>query len=293
MPLCTNDNTKKYTGKETSPLGLGYTASVEPINKLMIGKDDQVYIVTQLTNITKRWKKVTDIGQLFDNLPEQYYTKAYLPITEEIENETGLEEKFGGEIPFFVKGEVWPSTEDYHMTFFCQLKDPRKKDNMLYRIFVLLDDSGIQEDYWITKIELSPENIKNQIIVKKPEYIEEIKSSEYFCEEKFEPFEIKKWSSHSELSSFNKIKEYYHIPDYVYKNNNDLYNKLESEYNDHSRHPAPGVKVGGTPISTQDQDTVLSYDFLQIEYESYIPYMWGDCGVAHVSEDCQLTWDCC
>jgi hypothetical protein len=293
MPLCINDNSKKYTGNEKSPLGLGYTAFAEPVNKLMIGKDSQVYIVNQMNNNKKRWKKVLDIVELFNNLPAQYYNTAYKPNTKQLKNETGLEEKFGGEIPFFVKGEVWPSIGEYHMTFFCQLKDPRKKDNMLYRVFVMIDDEGIQEDYWINKIELSPENIKNQIIIKKPDYSDEIKNNRYFQEEKFEPFEIKKWNQFTELASFNKIREFYHIPDYVFKNNNELYNKVEREYFDCSNHPSSGVKVGGTPVSTQDQDAVLPYDFLQIEYETYIPYMWGDCGIAHISEDCKFTWDCC
>jgi hypothetical protein len=259
----------------------------------MIGKDKNIYIVTQLNNNAKRWKKITEIKDLFDNLPEQYYTTAYKPVTKKIKKESGLEEKFGGEIPFFVKGELWPSKDEYHMTFFCQLKDPRKKDNMLYRVFIMLDDEGIQEDYWITKIELSPENIKNQIIIKKPEYNDEIKNNKYFKEEKFESFEIQKWNRYTELAPFKKIREYYHIPEYIYKNNNELYNEIEREYMDCSNYPAAGVKVGGTPISTQDQDVVLEYDFLQLEYETYIPYMWGDAGIAHISENCEFTWDCC
>ena len=99
--------------------------------------------------------------------------------------------------------------------------------------------------------------------------------------------------SYLALSSFTKIREYYHIPEYIYKNNNELDNRLERIYFDSSNYPTPGVKVGGTPISTQDQETVLPYDFLQLEYESYIPYMWGDAGIAHISEDCELIWDCC
>ena len=45
MPFCHNDTSKKYTRNEKSPLGLGYTASVEPINKILIGKDNDYYIV--------------------------------------------------------------------------------------------------------------------------------------------------------------------------------------------------------------------------------------------------------
>lgn len=42
MPFCHNDTSKKYTGNEKSPLGLGYTASVEPVNKILIGKDKKM-----------------------------------------------------------------------------------------------------------------------------------------------------------------------------------------------------------------------------------------------------------
>jgi uncharacterized protein YwqG len=292
MPTCINDSNKKYNGSEKTPLGVGYSASAEPLNKIMIGKDDNFYIVTQ-TNNNKRWKKIKDCENLLENLPNEMYIPYFKPNVKLIQNETGLEEKFGGNKPFFVKGEVWPSKDEYHMTFFCQLKDPRKKDNMLYRVFVMLDDDGIQEDFWINKIELTPENIKNQIIIEKPKYSEEIKNNKYFNEEVFDAYEIIGWNKGDELKSFETIRKYYGIPPYQYKNNNRIYNKLEEIYHELSLSASPGVKVGGTPLSTQDQEQVQDYDFLQLEYENYIPYMWGDCGIAHVSEDCQFTWDCC
>ena len=166
MPFCHNDTSKKYTGNEKSPLGLGYTALVEPVNKIQIGKDNNYYIVKQYNNNLKRWKKINDFSILFNDLPKEYFTDAYKPITKSITKETGLEEKFGGEIPFFIKGEKWPSKNEYNMTFFCQFKDPRKKDNILYRVFINIDEPyGICDDYWINKIELSPQNTKKQIKV--------------------------------------------------------------------------------------------------------------------------------
>jgi hypothetical protein len=298
MPFCRNDTSKKYTGREKSPLGLGYSASVEPVNKIQIGKNNDYYIVKQYNNNLKRWKKINDFTTLFDDLPKEYFTDAYKPITKSITTETGLEEKFGGEIPFFIKDEKWPSSNEYNMTFFCQFKDPRKKDNILYRVFINIDEPyGICDDYWINKIELSPQNIKKQIIIKKPEYSKQIKKKielEHIeLENNFKPFEIIEWKKHSEIKSFSKIIEYFNIPEYNINNTNKEYNKLQEEYGDSPNSPEYGVKVGGTPVSTQDQDSVLEYDLLQLAYEHYINYPWGDAGIAHISENCHLIWDCC
>lgn len=30
-----------------------------------------------------------------------------------------------------------------------------------------------------------------------------------------------------------------------------------------------------------------------LSYAQYINYSWGDAGIAHISEDCHLVWDCC
>lgn len=295
MPFCHNNTNKKYTGNEKSPLGLGYTASVEPVNKIQIGKDNNYYIVNQYNNNLKKWKKINDFSKLFIDLPKEYFTDAYKPITKSITKESGLEEKFGGEIPFFIKDEKWPSSNEYNMTFFCQFKDPRKKDNILYRVFINIDEPyGLCENYWINKIELSSQNIKKQIIIKKPEYSDEIKKNiELELENNFKPFEIIEWKKNSEIKSFSEIKKYFNIPDYDYNNNNKEYEKLEEEYRNSPNYPDYGVKIGGTPVSTQDQNSVLKYDLLQLSYEQYINYSWGDAGIAHVSEDCHLIWDCC
>ena len=93
----------------------------------------------------------------------------------------------------------------------------------------------------------------------------------------------------------------YYIPDYVYtsgisfsenQKKNNLNIKFEEQYWEFSNIKA-GVKVGGTPLSTQNHDQVQPYNFLQIEYENFLPYMFGDAGIAHISDDCQFTWDCC
>ena len=43
------------------------------------------------------------------------------------------------------------------------------------------------------------------------------------------------------------------------------YNDFSEAYYESENAPIGGVKVGGTPLSTQDQEAVQSYDFLQIE----------------------------
>ena len=238
---------------------------------------------------------LTSLFFLLNNTKINCINLNYKPITKSITTETGLEEKFGGEIPFFIKNEKWPSSNEYNMTFFCQFKDPRKKDNILYRIFINIDEPyGLCENYWINKIEMSPQNIKKQIIIKKPEYSNEIKQKiELELENSFKPFEIIEWKNEREIKSFSKIKEYFYIPDYNYNNNNKEYEKLEEEYGNSPNYPDCGVKIGGTPMATQNQDAVLEYDLLQLSYTHYINYSWGDAGIAHISEDCHLVWDCC
>jgi hypothetical protein len=158
-------------------------------------------------------KKVIEKEIDFNNLPNDCYINAYIPKCIKIEDtiNNSLKEKFGGKYPFFVKGEKWPIDQDgIPMVFCCQFKDPRKKDNILYRVFINIDEPyGICEDCWINKIEMSPQNIKKQIIIKKPEYSEQIKKKielEHIeLENIFKPFEIIEWKKNSEIKSFSKI----------------------------------------------------------------------------------------
>ena len=288
MPICINNPNKYFKGNEKSPLGLGYSAASETNNKIMKGNDNNYYIVKN-----NRWYKINNYKKLFQTIPDDCYNYAYKPKVKKIETETGKEEKFGGRYPFFVKGEVWPSKEEYHMTFFCQFKDPSNpSSNYLYRVFLMIDDDGIIDNYWINKIELNENNLNNQILLEKPEYSEEIKKNEYFNEEKFEPYQIISWTKFKEMKLFEEIRKYFSVSEYIYGQDNELYNKLEKAYYKlHS--PSPGIKVRGTPLSTQDQEQVQDYNLLQIEFEYFMPYMFGDAGIGHVSDECEFTWDCC
>ena len=51
---CLNDPTRKYTGKEPSPKGLGYCAHSEKVGKIMQGLGGKVWVVKKYGN-TKRW----------------------------------------------------------------------------------------------------------------------------------------------------------------------------------------------------------------------------------------------
>jgi len=60
MPKCLNDKTKTYKGDEHSPKGLGYCASAEEDEKIMEGKDNNLWKVKLTSNGQKRWYKVKD-----------------------------------------------------------------------------------------------------------------------------------------------------------------------------------------------------------------------------------------
>lgn len=281
MSKCINDPTKKFTGKEKNPKGRGFCASAEPDGTIMIGKDCNYYQVKTIKN-GKKWI-MKEINIDFDNLPIDCFTNVWFPQVQQLKlKETGLEEKFGGQIPFFVKGETWPvDSEKIPMVFFCQFKDPRKEDNILYRVFLPIDNENdcILHKVSITKIELSKDNLKNQIrIIKNPVDAQELNTI-------FETYIISGWDKKSEFKQYKYIIGKYNIP--------MNYGKLYDIYMEHEKTPSSRIKIGGTPTSTQDEDTVQEYDLIQLTDSQFLPYMWGDCGIGHISTDCKLIWDCC
>ena len=223
-----------------------------------------------------------------DNLPETCYNKVYCPITKKIEeDEIGIEEKFGGDIPFFIEEESWPIHEEVPMTFFCQLKD----DNILYRIFIAIDNDYACENYYITKIELNQANLQKQIKIQKPEFnnnkLNEF--NEIIELTKFPAYEITGWNTKNELKDCDSIFEILNIDP---KKSSYYYNELREKFYDNNNY---GIKVGGTPSFTQYADKKMyeKYNFLQLTDTSILPYGWGDSGIAHITEDCELYWDCC
>lgn len=54
---CKNDTTLTYTGKESSPLGLGFSASAEAVGSRMMGRDETMWMVG-IKNGVKVWNRV-------------------------------------------------------------------------------------------------------------------------------------------------------------------------------------------------------------------------------------------
>ena len=310
MPKCINDKTKSYTGEEPSPKGLGYCAGNEEDGFTMQGKDGNIWIVKS-TKTCKKWFKKNDSEKSdlsndlssekssrkskksednSDNLPESIYIQAYYPVTSKLisgAKEDGLEEKFGGNVPFFIKGESWPMFENVPMTFFGQIKDPCKNDNTLYRIFIPIDNDIYLEDYMITKIELNKKNLKLQTKIDKP-----VCSNVDQTITNFPAQIIHKWDKKNELKSFEFLSNELNIK---IDGMSNLYNELSDLLSNHESAPTYGIKVGGMPCFTQyaDKKMIEKYNFLQISGTSILPYDWGDAGIAHITEDCELYWDCC
>ena len=299
---CKNDSTKSYKGDEPSPKGLGYSASAEETGYEMIGKDGNLWVVSQ-TKTCKRWVKQSNKSESkpdaskpaaskpappkpknidFDDLYDDCYTTAFIPRVgkNEIEVETGLEEKFGGNKPFFIEGEKWPLSKDElkePMKLICQFKDPRKKDNILRRVFTTMDEDSddLDPEFRILDIELSEENVKKQIVLETPSF-----------KTPYKPYMIEFWGQATEL----KPKPYIMLK-YGYDRNSSKYH---DEYYESRYFPSMGVKIGGTPMYTQYEGDYLGRDgFLQISEAEFLPYGWGDCGIAHIDERGNLDWDCC
>ena len=294
---CKNDSTKSYKGDENSPKGLGYSASAEETGHEMVGLDGNLWVVSQ-TKTCKRWVKQSNKSESkpdaskpappkpknidFDDLYDDCYTIAFIPRVgkNEIEVETGLEEKFGGNKPFFIEGEKWPLSKDElkePMKLICQFKDPRKKDNILRRVFTTMDEDSddLDPEFRILDIELSEENVKKQIVLETPSF-----------KTPYKPYMIEFWGQATEL----KPKPYIMLK-YGYDRNSSKYH---DEYYESRYFPSMCVKIGGTPMYTQYEGDYLGRDgFLQISEAEFLPYGWGDCGIAHIDERGNLDWDCC
>jgi hypothetical protein len=218
----------------------------------------------------------------FDNLEDKYYNTVYFPNVSEkkIKNETGLEEKFGGSKPFFIKHEAWP----YKLPFIGQFKD-RDNEKILYRIFSdfaeydfkfwkelrrRLDvdgDVNSQSDFpycFVIPIELNEENLKNQKIIECP------------LKQKNPAYEIINWEKSKELKPFYRIlkglKRQWDAQDVERKMHNDY---KKSKYIIQNR-----VKIGGRcfedahmikwPGDPGDMDS-WNNTFLQLKKTKYLP----------------------
>ena len=218
----------------------------------------------------------------FNELSEDCFADVYYPECEVIHEENGLEDKFGGNVPFFTNGMTWPLDKGgVPMIFLYQLRDPCNfKDITLHQAFIS-EYGGYMDDFKIslTKIILNDETLDNQVIIEKPSLNR--RNTVY------KTFEIVKWVRSKELKDIEYIMKKYDISD-------DEIELYEDIYQNHENTPSFSVKVGGTPQHCQYHSYSSERDiFLQITGCPFMDYQWGDAGIAHISHDCQLYWDCC
>lgn len=200
----------------------------------------------------------------FDNLPDIFYKNAFFPETSELKIETGIEEKFGGNTPFFIKGEEWPEDSKGSMTFLCQFLDPTCNNNILYRIFV----SRLNYTISFNKIEFSEENKKNQIIIKRKN------SKKTFF---LKPYKIESWIQKKELLNYNLIINILNL-----KNSQELNEKYESSIYLASE----GIKVGGVQqLSKPIYSKKDNYDFLQLSEMNILRFAWNNNEIIHITRN--------
>jgi hypothetical protein len=202
----------------------------------------------------------------FDKFPPSFYKDVYFPKIIKLLEETGFEEKFGGNIPFFIEGEEWPKKDNIYMTFLCQFCDPLRNNNILYRIFISNDDYTIE----LKKIDFSDKNKEKQIILKNNTV-------------SLESFKINGWDKKIELLSYNHILKKLNLLDCE-----DLDNKyFSSEFT-----PSYGIKIAGSPRFTQGEPRNSgNYDFLQLTQSKFLNFEWGDSGICHLTRVGQYYFD--
>ena len=194
---------------------------------------------------------------------------AFLPIEEKILLNVDLDrhiEKFGGIRPYFAPGEIWPT--DYKgcpMPFFCQFKDPRKKNtNNMIRVFISLKN----------KVPLIPNEIYYSITKINP--IE--RPSTENIDSPYEPFMDHFIFPCYKIINWVEKKESYDLLSDIISEDDPTLNRI--------------VKVGGIPYDPQMDDDNIKNNLLQLVECKISPYMWGDDGVFYVHEDLTGSWTC-
>ncbi len=240
-----------------------------------------------------------------------FYEEVFIPIVSKkpLETETGLEEKFGGEKPFFIEGENWPTyTDSYGDTlpydFVCQYYDPKIKDKkMLVRVFLPLSDeetflNGSVPTYY-DNLEIDSNTLKKQITIERPN----AEQNKKYVDHSFKPLEpylITKFNQTIEIKELNYILSYLKFP--TSKENRELNMYIQGEYDELRSIPVPNrkIKIGGTRVHCQYIDGYEPENILQLTEEPFFEYSFGDCGFGHLSkttsedgsEKYHFSWDC-
>ena len=240
-------------------------------------------------------------------LKDCFFKSVYTPVVKEdkpLSVETGLEEKFGGEKPFFMKGETWPmykseSGEERPYDFVCQYIDPLEKKDILVRLFLPLSDyetMGMEKTpTHITRIPFTKPTRERQIVIERPWADEDFK----FIDDRYRPFpayEIEKFSKSMEIQQFQYISEKFNLPSL--KEDRELYNNLKKAYTKISEKyfPNDSIKIGGTRVHCTIPDKIESENIIQLGTTDYFNYEFGDNGIAHIcydnsSNSYYLTWN--
>ena len=238
-----------------------------------------------------------------------FYHSVFMPrvAKKPLEVETGLEEKFGGEKPFFIEGETWPvyefEGEKKPFEFICQYYDPKIKDkNIFVRLFLPLSDNEASCDFpmlaYYHRIELDEETKKKQIIIPRPN----LSNGEKYVNKSFtplKPYQIEKLVQFTEIKKFDYIMSEFKFPSY--KMDNELYSNMDDEYWNNRYCPSNSIKIGGTRTHTQFIPGDEPENILQITEECFLPINLGDDGIGHIDENKKsqnqydsyyMSWDC-
>ncbi len=224
------------------------------------------------------------------------------PIPEE--EETGMEEKFGGEKPFFMKGETWPEYETdcgekRPYDFVCQYKDPNEKKDVLVRVFLPLSDSDAMTDLkvpaLILRIPFVKANRDKQIVIERPNAR---KGSKYIEEDytKFPAYAIEGFKKSTEIQQFWYLLKRFGLP--TFSENARVHNSFVSGYSElqEKYFPSDGIKINGTRVFCQDREIVFEENILQLSCSDYFNFEFGNNGIAHFNYDTNtnshyVTWD--
>jgi uncharacterized protein YwqG len=258
-----------------SPLGKTYETNPNNNNnnKIQSGNDGKIWEINNKDGINIWKPKIVSsltlnnyIKENLDNITKTVYYPFVIKINSD---ETGLEQKFGGK-PFFTKNDTWPKEDDVYLTFLCQIYDPvDSKKKILYQLFLNNDSMEIY-----SKIIDMTKKIKDEQII-----IEQPKNIKYH-----HPYKIIKWTKSKELILLPKLLKEMGYPDDC--------TLFDEDYNTHKYSPDPGIKIGGTPLSCQDQNYYEDFNFLQLSYTDFLKENWGDSGIMHFERNGNFEFDC-
>jgi hypothetical protein len=95
-----------------------------------------VFSMAPLRDVRPSQPNQVKIRDMTIKLDKADFITAYIPSLEDINQETGLENKLGGHMPFFRQGDSWPvNPAGRPLAFVMQFVDPRPNKNELVQLF--------------------------------------------------------------------------------------------------------------------------------------------------------------